>query len=198
MFKIFRNNRKTLFSKGNSPKYLTYALGEILLVVIGILIALQVNTWNENRKLNFQKSNLLNEFTENLEIDRMVIEKIININAPAKTSAQFILEYMEKDLPYHDSLKYHFGNTVRVWPFIIKLGAYQNYRSSNLNMIISKELRQGLNNYYEARRFYSNRNFELYNEMIENASQNVLNTRFVSFWDSNYEDWKMTNDFCVI
>ena len=50
MVKIFRNIRQKLAAENNVAKYLRYAIGEIILVVIGILIALQVNNWNENRK----------------------------------------------------------------------------------------------------------------------------------------------------
>jgi hypothetical protein len=47
----------------NRPlKYMRYAIGEILLVVVGILIALQINTWNEERKLNAEEQYLLKEF----------------------------------------------------------------------------------------------------------------------------------------
>ena len=51
MIKFFRNIRKTLMTEGKTSKYLKYAIGEIVLVVIGILIALQINNWNEYRKL---------------------------------------------------------------------------------------------------------------------------------------------------
>ena len=54
MIKLFRSIRKRLLSTGNSSKYLTYAVGEIALVVLGILIALQINNWNNDR-LNVQK-----------------------------------------------------------------------------------------------------------------------------------------------
>jgi hypothetical protein len=50
MITLFRRIRKKLIESGSIPKYLLYAIGEILLVVIGILIALQVNNWNEERK----------------------------------------------------------------------------------------------------------------------------------------------------
>ena len=51
MIKFFRHIRQNLIMENKTSKYLKYAIGEIILVVIGILIALQVNNWNENRKL---------------------------------------------------------------------------------------------------------------------------------------------------
>lgn len=50
MIKFFRKIRQNLLLEGKTGTYLKYAIGEILLVVIGILIALQVNNWNEGRK----------------------------------------------------------------------------------------------------------------------------------------------------
>ena len=52
MIKFFRKIRQRLLTENKFSKYLIYAIGEIILVVIGILIALQINNWNENRKLN--------------------------------------------------------------------------------------------------------------------------------------------------
>ncbi len=50
MISFFRKIRQKLLNANTVSRYLAYALGEILLVVIGILIALQVNNWNEDRK----------------------------------------------------------------------------------------------------------------------------------------------------
>ena len=52
MINFFRHIRKDLMEKNKTGKYLKYAFGEIILVVIGILIALQINNWNEDRKTN--------------------------------------------------------------------------------------------------------------------------------------------------
>ena len=52
MNKIFRKNRQNSLTEGKTGTYLKYAFGEILLVVFGILIALQINNWNEARKLH--------------------------------------------------------------------------------------------------------------------------------------------------
>ena len=65
MIKFFRKIRQNLLSEGKSRKYFKYAIGEIVLVVIGILIALQINNWNENN-LKFNLENFINE--ENIKL----------------------------------------------------------------------------------------------------------------------------------
>ena len=55
MIKFFRHIRKSLLEKNLMGKYFKYAVGEIILVVIGILIALQFNNWNEARKARIEE-----------------------------------------------------------------------------------------------------------------------------------------------
>ena len=59
MIKFFRHIRQNLLNEGKNTKYFKYAIGEILLVVIGILIALQINNWNENRKTYLEEKRIL-------------------------------------------------------------------------------------------------------------------------------------------
>lgn len=71
MIKFFRRIRQSLLAQGKTSQYLKYAVGEIFLVVIGILIALQVNDWNEHRKLGktneLLKHKLVGELKLNME-----------------------------------------------------------------------------------------------------------------------------------
>ena len=67
MIKIFRQIRQTLVISGNSVKYLKYAIGEIILVVIGILIALQINNWNQERLDDKMEQVLLNQWLQDFE-----------------------------------------------------------------------------------------------------------------------------------
>ena len=59
MIKFFRHIRRSLINQNNMGKYFKYAIGEILLVVIGILIALQINNWNEGRKTHAKELEIL-------------------------------------------------------------------------------------------------------------------------------------------
>jgi hypothetical protein len=71
MIKFFRKIRQKLLAENKFSKYLIYAIGEIVLVVIGILIALQINNWNEQRKADIAENKALialkNEFENNIE-----------------------------------------------------------------------------------------------------------------------------------
>ena len=69
MIKFFRQIRQSLIMENKTSKYFKYAIGEIVLVVIGILIALQINNWNENRKLNNNEKIILTDLVEDLKID---------------------------------------------------------------------------------------------------------------------------------
>ncbi len=75
MIKIFRKIRQRLLTEGNLKRYLIYAIGEILLVVIGILIALQINTWNEWRKDRIKEENILHDLVN--EIDAEWVNHIV-------------------------------------------------------------------------------------------------------------------------
>ena len=71
MIKFFRKIRQQLIAQNKFSKYLIYAIGKIFLVMIGILLALQVNNWNNNRIANSKEQailmNLQVDFQNNIE-----------------------------------------------------------------------------------------------------------------------------------
>ena len=69
MIKFFRKIRQKLLEQNRISKYLIYAMGEIFLVVIGILIALSINNWNENNKNKTKEHVYLNKISDNLNDD---------------------------------------------------------------------------------------------------------------------------------
>ena len=77
MIKFFRKIRQKMIKDNKVSKYLLYAIGEIALVMIGILLALQVNTWNENKKANVKFNQLLVNVFNDLEVDLKVAPRVI-------------------------------------------------------------------------------------------------------------------------
>ena len=77
MIKFFRNVRQSLLMKNQTIRYFKYAIGEIILVVIGILIALQVNNWNEQRKSIAQAKKNLATIRLNLQDDIKQAEDLL-------------------------------------------------------------------------------------------------------------------------
>ncbi|MBO6879518.1 DUF6090 family protein [Winogradskyella sp.] len=79
MINFFRRIRKSLLSENKFSKYLIYAIGEIFLVVIGILIALQINNWNESRKLKNKTQGYIESLRSDLIRDTTNIDKHIAV-----------------------------------------------------------------------------------------------------------------------
>jgi len=106
MIKFFRKVRQNLLSEGKTGKYLKYAFGEIVLVVIGILIALQINNWNID-KSNSKESydfvkRLKAEVKSNIDFTKEEIEKKEN----QKRSSLAILKMFGEDITKLSSKKF--------------------------------------------------------------------------------------------
>ncbi len=80
MIKFFRRIRQRLVSENRFYKYLLYAIGEIILVVIGILLALQINNWNQQRIEDKKEIELLIDLKDEFENNLIELEESININ----------------------------------------------------------------------------------------------------------------------
>jgi len=100
MIKLFRNIRQKLIKEGKTTNYLKYAIGEIVLVVIGILIALQINNWNENRKLKIDERALLTNLS--IEFNRKLNE-LEEKNSGRKENIMGINQFLKR-ISNRDSL----------------------------------------------------------------------------------------------
>jgi len=103
MIKFFRKIRQKLLTENKFSKYLIYAVGEIILVVIGILIALQINTWNENEKSNEISDNNYTQLLEDLKTDKEYIESIIKeYNTNILLYKEYLKSYKTPNLTLND------------------------------------------------------------------------------------------------
>jgi hypothetical protein len=130
-------------------KYLKYALGEILLVMIGILLALQVNNWNEGRKTNEFETKLLQEIYANTKKNISHVKLSITRESMFEASCELLLNYFDENLKYHDSLDVHFNNAIRWRTLYLDNSAYETAKSYGLHIIKKDTLRKLLTKTYE-------------------------------------------------
>jgi hypothetical protein len=149
MIRFFRSIRKALVGSGSIHKYLLYAIGEILLVMIGILLALQVNNWNENRKARIKETNLLEQLKENMQFNVIQIDEAVAEFEFKCRSILLIADHIKSRKPFHDSLKFHFYGTFSPGITELTSSAYEAFKSVGLDLISSDSLREKIINLYE-------------------------------------------------
>ena len=106
MLKFFRNIRGKLLNQGKITGYFLYAIGEVLLVVVGILIALQINNWNEDNKREIAEETLVKQLINDLSKDVESLETIIpRLETKTEVAKQIYLE-IQGEASYDQSTMY--------------------------------------------------------------------------------------------
>ncbi len=148
MVRIFRSIRLKLAAENNVVKYLRYAFGEIVLVVIGILIALQVNNWNEKRKdANFEHE-ILSLIDQNLEQDSVSLSfELSHTKLAIHLTDRLLKQVALKN--FNDSLNYWMGKIISFERFRSQSSAYEMLKSKGLENISDKKLQMALITYYD-------------------------------------------------
>lgn len=146
MIKLFRNIRKNLLAEGKSSRYMKYAIGEIILVVIGILIALQINNWNIIQKDIAKEQQLLLSLKEEFKQNIKELQFDHQINLGSVKAFITLLNFDEKtdfETKIIDSL---LGQAFNFATFDARLGVINDISSSgNLELIRDSKLRYTLN-----------------------------------------------------
>ncbi len=169
MIKFFRRVRYDLMEKNKTGKYFKYAIGEIILVVIGILIALQINNWNENKKAKTIEVYVLKEVLSNLNEDAIILNDIINQRKKAKLSVTKMMSYLEKEIIGKDTLEKDITNFLTFERYFPINNAYEILKSKGLQLS-NNILTTKISRYYDYEQKKMNRSII----DIENAILNVL------------------------
>ena len=177
MIKLFRHIRKSLLMENKTGRYFKYAIGEIILVVIGILIALQINNWNENRKSKIQEDilleQLLTDFNSNLE----QLDQKISMRKDFTNSAKKLFQYIDNpNLANKDSVDNHIGKTMPYAtfdPIVVDLAS-----SGELKLISNNNLKKAVT------RWTSDINDVIEDEVIWRDYRNDM---YVPFLIQNYQ-----------
>ena len=164
MLTFLRKIRRSLVDSGNASRYLLYAIGEIALVVIGILIALQINNWNEWRKDQILTQKLYQNLKSSLSQDSASINQARLMTGISLETLRYFIGTPAQKIKSEKSGE-ELLSMIRVtfnvaYNFYPQMGIYNQIMSGNqMNLIQSDKIKEKLRRYYD---YSCNRNRALY------------------------------------
>jgi len=130
-------------------KYILYAIGEIVLVVIGILIALSINNWNEQKKTNKKELSMLTEVKNALNANKEILKTRSDSFNILKHRGKLLQEHLTNKLVYHDTLESYLNIPQRNYSFRLSFSTYENLKSQGFDIISNEELRLDIIKLYD-------------------------------------------------
>jgi hypothetical protein len=189
MIKLFRKIRQKMLTENKFSKYLLYAVGEIILVVIGILIALQINNWNQSNQNNKQEKQILTQLLEEYESNLNQINSKIFIRDEILTASIKLLEYknLYSGLTDKDSLDRYLSRTITRPTFDPELSVSNELTNSGkLYLLSNATLRKKIS-------AFSSSLSELREEEV--ITVNLVEERFYPFLIEHYQIGRLNMEF---
>lgn len=188
MIKFFRNIRKKLIQQGKTTSYLKYAIGEIILVVIGILIALQINNWNEKQKGIRWQQNFLVELNTELQDNYNQLDKVLAVQQTRINACKAIHNLIgakdETKKSTIDSLFYEMQKSNRT--FFPTTGVYDlGLASGKLENLKNEKLKYAIMNLYN--HYYERL---VYNGELQDRVEDVIDWEKRKYYDIGSEQLK--------
>ena len=164
MIKFFRQIRHQLLVENRTSKYFKYAIGEIVLVVIGILIALSASNWNSNRINALREVETLKEIYKGLKVDYNALNNLIKDTELGINRITFLDSLLNEEPPsYTSTIDTLFGAVYGFRFFSFEKVYYEDLKANNLNLIKSDSLRQQLILVYESLYSLNEKNYKTEN-----------------------------------
>jgi len=134
--------------ENKTGKYFKYAIGEIILVVFGILIALQINNWNESRKIKHKEKVIQKELLVSIHSDLKAYESFSALKIERKKrDLDSLFTYVFDNKEIKDSLFINFYTNMSQNIFLrFDNGPFEDLKSSGLDIISNDALRTAINN----------------------------------------------------
>ncbi len=150
MIKLFRKVRQKMLTENKFNKYLLYAIGEIILVVIGILIALQINEWNNERNRNNAEQKIVRQLQTDLVASAKELEKVkMFCLKRAQASAHITRAFYKTEIPNESILEFISLPRSSIIYSPILGTARSLINSGNIDLLSSKELKNEIVSYVE-------------------------------------------------
>lgn len=143
-----RRIRQQLVANSKFMKYMIYVIGEIVLIVIGILIALSIDNWNSNKQERDTEIAILNEMKNNLKIDLDDIRLNIYLNKTSLRANEQVLASLENTERDIDSLNFFYSHLTLSTMLDINNSSYENLKSFGFHIIKNDSLRIKITEHY--------------------------------------------------
>lgn len=187
--KFFRLLRQKLLGEGKLSKYSLYAFGEILLVVIGILIALQINNWNENRINAKLELNLLKSCLEGLEKDLSDAQFNVRHQERGIIAMDDVISALESNGPINkDSIAKNLSDGLVPTYFVYSTSAFETIKAKGVNIISNDSIRDQIIQVYDSRYTFFLRYEQNYLDEIDHCIRNILPGRFEEAFNNSLTD----------
>jgi hypothetical protein len=149
MIKFFRKIRQNLLMENKTRKYFKYAIGEIVLVVIGILIALQINNWNETKLERKVEKEYIVSLIEDLKTDSTRLSYLVKWFETAELQLDTVLKMYHKiAIGYNDTLRRNLPAVINFPDFTYTDRTMQQLKNSgSMRYIVNKKVSNGILDY---------------------------------------------------
>lgn len=190
MLTFLKKVRRTLIESGSFRRYLLYSIGEIVLVVIGILIALQINNRNEAKKDHAYEVKMLSEIVKSLKADQLNLQADKDDYTILKNTVDHFNTLTRDRAIFHDSMYQDLWNLNIGRYFQFNRGPYDALKSSGIDRISDDSIRNHIINFFD---------FELgvFQSQIDHATRRYRSNveLLISLRDEPYYDF--TNNYWV-
>lgn len=190
MIKFFKHIRKKLINQSRVRKYFLYAFGEIILVVIGILIALQINNANEKRKATLQEITILKNIQEDILLDTLDVSFNIDKHNEFIDAEKRLLHFLQSDLVQpKDSIDYSAALGVPLTVALHK-STFNNLQNNQIGIITNNELKKDISRFYD---FFVQAITIIENQKPIYESYNLKKVFFQKYFKLSKSDFEMKN-----
>jgi hypothetical protein len=193
MIKFFRKIRYDLMEKNKTGKYFKYAVGEIILVVIGILIALQINNWNEKKNNINQAEKHLETISLNLKDDILQAEKLLSETQTTIEYANDFLDQFKTLKPLDNNIQMYLIYLMFERNIEINESGLKALLNSNSMSFIDENLQSKILNYYRYIEQLKSRELNA-NTEIKTMYEPYVKENFYWIWNKT-NPWHRQSDF---
>ena len=162
--------------ENKTGKYFKYAIGEILLVMIGILLAVQVNNWNENRKTQIEERDILQRLQLDLRDDLKTLQFSLDFKKDIVESYGLCLDILsEETMATKEEFMNHFSSILQVGEVNLNMTTFNNLKSTGkIRLIKSNEIADNIVSYY-------NSDYKLWESALKDYTRNITAPYILQF-----------------